>query len=65
MAKKGHRQFVRLVCTKCGNSNYITQYNKINENLKKQTSNKETFPLMKFCARCNKHTSHKMDKKLK
>jgi ribosomal protein L33 len=65
MAKKGPRQYVRLVCTKCGKDNYITQYNKINENLKKQTTNEETFPLKKFCPVCNEHTSHKMDKKLK
>ncbi len=63
--KKGPRQPVGLVCTKCGAFNYITEYNKINENLKKQTTNEETFPLKKYCNVCRAHTPHKMSKKLK
>lgn len=63
--KKGPRQPVGLVCTVCGKFNYITEYNKNNETLKKQLNQEGTFPLNKFCAHCNKVTPHKMAKKLK
>ncbi len=63
--KKGPRQAVGLICMVCGNFNYITEYNKNNEVLKKQKDNQGTFPIKKYCSRCNKHTEHKMGKKLK
>jgi len=63
--KKGPRQPVGLVCTVCGKFNYITEYNKNNEVLKKQKDSEGTFPIMKFCPKCNKSTKHKMAKKLK
>ncbi len=63
--KKGPRDIVGLVCTVCGAFNYVTEFNKNNERLKKQTSGEETFPIKKFCPRCNKHTLHKVQKKLK
>lgn len=63
--KKGPRQAVGLKCSVCGKFNYITEYNKLNEQLKKQTDGKASFPLMKYCPKCRKHTEHKMMKKLK
>jgi len=63
--KKGPRQAVGLKCTVCGVFGYITEYNKNNEQLKKQTTDKNTFPLKKYCKRCQKRTDHKMSKKLK
>jgi ribosomal protein L33 len=63
--KKGPRQAVGLICTKCGFFNYITEYNRLNEDLKQQTQNEKTFPIKKFCPVCNAHTEHKMAKKLK
>ncbi len=65
MAKKGPRENVGLVCTECGAFNYITEFNKVNERLKKQTQGSGTFPIKKYCARCNAHTLHKLQKKLK
>ncbi|MEA2056705.1 MAG: 50S ribosomal protein L33 [Patescibacteria group bacterium] len=65
MAKKGPRENIGLVCTACGVFNYVTSYNKVNEQLKKQTTGEGTFPIMKFCSRCNKRTPHKVQKKLK
>lgn len=65
MAKKGPRQIIGLVCTKCKNFNYVTEYNKVNEQLKKQKDGDGTFPILKFCSRCNERTPHKMKKKLK
>lgn len=64
-AKKGPRQAVGLQCSVCKNFNYVTDYNKNNEQLKKQTSGEDSFPLMKYCSVCKKHTSHKVAKKLK
>lgn len=63
--KKGPRQPAGLQCTVCNSFNYITQYNKNNENLMKQTKGVTTFPLNKYCNVCKKHTPHKMAKKLK
>jgi ribosomal protein L33 len=63
--KKGPRQVVGLICTKCRFFNYVTEYNKNNETLKKQKDGGGTFPIKKFCPRCNAHTEHKLAKKLK
>jgi ribosomal protein L33 len=65
MAKKGPRENVGLVCTKCGAFNYISEFNKVNERLKKQTQGEGTFPIKKYCRRCDAHTPHKLQKKLK
>jgi ribosomal protein L33 len=64
-AKKGPRQTVGLKCSVCGSANYITQYNKNNEQLKKQKDGSTTFPLMKYCKVCKKKTKHTVRKKLK
>lgn len=63
--KKGPRQPVGLKCGDCGAFNYITQYNKLNEQLKEQAQHEPTFPLRKYCAVCRQHTPHKIAKKLK
>jgi ribosomal protein L33 len=63
--KKGPRGAIGLKCSACGAFGYITEYNKLNEQLKKQTTNTETLPLNKYCSVCQKHTPHKMSKKLK
>lgn len=62
--KKGPRQSVGLKCDACGAFGYITEYNKNNEQLKKQSGD-GTFPLNKYCKVCKKHTVHKQAKKLK
>lgn len=64
-AKKGPRQSVGLQCKVCKTFGYITEYNKNNEQLKKQTSSESTFPLNKYCSVCRKSTPHVMMKKLK
>jgi ribosomal protein L33 len=63
--KKGPRQATGLKCNVCGNFNYITEYNKLNEQLKKQTTGETTFPINKYCSKCRKSTPHSMSKKLK
>ena len=63
--KKGPRQSAGLKCSICGAFGYITQYNKNNELLKKQTKNAGSFPLSKYCSVCQTHTSHTLAKKLK
>ncbi len=63
--KKGPRQAVGLQCKVCLHFNYVTTYNKNNENLKKQSTGEGTFPIKKYCKYCKKHTEHKMMKKLK
>jgi ribosomal protein L33 len=63
--KKGPRQATGLICSVCNSFNYITEYNKLNEQLKKQTTNETTFPLHKYCSKCRQATDHKMAKKLK
>lgn len=64
--KKGPRQAIGLKCTVCGNFNYITEYNKNNETLRKQmTGQTGKFSLKKFCKNCNKNTPHVEAKKLK
>ena len=62
--KKGPRQIVGLKCGVCNTFGYITEYNKNNEQLKKQQGG-STFPLQKYCSVCRKHTEHKQAKKLK
>ncbi len=63
--KKGPRQILGLKCTECGAFGYVTEYNKNNEQLKKQKDGQSTFPIKKYCKVCRKHTIHKMMKKLK
>lgn len=63
--KKGPRQAVGLKCTVCGFFNYITEFNKNNEILKKQKGDEGTFPMQKYCKHCRQHTEHKQAKKLK
>lgn len=63
--KKGPRQAVGLKCTKCGKFNYITEVNKNNDRMKKQTTGEDTFPLAKYCPACNASTEHKTTKNLK
>jgi len=63
--KKGPRQPVGLKCDACGAFGYISEFNKNNEQLKKQSDNSSTFPLSKYCSVCRKHTPHKQSKKLK
>ncbi len=63
--KKGPRQLVGLQCSICKSFGYVTEYNKNNEQLKKQTDEKNTFPIKKYCKRCRKHVNFKMMKKLK
>ncbi len=67
MAKKskGPRQIVGLKCSKCGAFGYVTEFNKNNEQLKKQAGKKLTFPLQKYCKVCREHTPHNKAKKLK
>ena len=67
MAKKskGPRQIIGLKCSVCNAFGYVTEFNKNNEQLKKQITNKSTFPLKKYCKVCRKHTEHKQAKKLK
>jgi ribosomal protein L33 len=63
--KKDNRAPVGLVCSVCKSFNYITEFNKMNETQKKQQGEDPTFPLKKFCPKCNKRTEHKLAKKLK
>lgn len=63
--KKGPRQPMGLQCTECNSFNYVTVFNKNNEQLKEQTTGEKTFPINKYCNVCRKHTSHKLLKKLK
>lgn len=64
--KKGPRQALGLQCTVCKTFGYITEYNKNNETLKKQTTGKTgKFSLEKYCSVCKKHTTHVEAKKLK
>jgi large subunit ribosomal protein L33 len=58
MAKKGeHRIKIKLVCSVCKSSNYITQKNKM--------ETPEKLLLQKFCNKCRKVTPHKESDKLK
>lgn len=63
--KKGPRQIAGLQCTVCKHFGYVTEYNKNNDILKKQSEGQGTFPINKYCKVCKKHTEHKMMKKLK
>ena len=56
-SKKGPRQDYGMVCTECGNFNYLTTRNKVNT--------EEKLGLKKYCSRCKKHTEHKETGKLK
>ncbi|MEX0896215.1 MAG: 50S ribosomal protein L33 [Patescibacteria group bacterium] len=64
-SKKGPRQIVGLQCKACKSFGYITEYNKNNEQIKKQADGKPTFPLRKYCSVCRSHEDHVMAKKLK
>ncbi|MFZ1721118.1 MAG: 50S ribosomal protein L33 [Microgenomates group bacterium] len=64
-AKKGPRQAAGLKCMTCGAFGYITEYNKNNERLKKQTSGEDTFPIKKYCKVCRAHSDFTLSKKLK
>jgi len=55
--KKGPRGNYGLVCSVCGNFNYLTERNKVNTESK--------LKLNKFCLTCRKHTEHKETAKLK
>lgn len=55
--KKGPRQDYGMVCTGCGNFNYLTTRNKVNT--------EEKLKLKKYCKRCKKATEHKETSKLK
>ncbi|HCR81576.1 MAG: hypothetical protein UX28_C0003G0130 [Candidatus Pacebacteria bacterium GW2011_GWA1_46_10] len=63
--KKGPRQIVGLQCTVCKHFGYVTEYNKVQEQLKKQTTGESTFPIKKYCKICKQHQIHKVMKKLK
>ena len=63
--KKGPRQLVGLQCSQCGAFGYVTTYNRNNEIAKRQSGQKESFPLSKYCRQCRTHTNHKAMKKLK
>lgn len=63
--KKGPRQITGLQCSACKAFGYVTEFNKNNEILMKQTKNVSTFPISKYCRVCRKHTEHKQMKKLK
>jgi ribosomal protein L33 len=64
-SKKGPRQAIGLQCSVCKAFGYVSTYNKNNEILKKQTGEKATFPINKYCKVCRKRTPHKLMKKLK
>lgn len=64
-SKKGPRESVGLECTVCGAFNYITEFNKVNEQLKKQQDPNYKFEPRKYCSSCNKAQKHKVKKKLK
>lgn len=64
-AKKGPRQITGLKCSVCGSFNYVTEFNKNNEQLKKQRDGEGTFPIKKYCPKCRKSTDHTTSKKLK
>jgi len=49
-----NRVEVILVCSECGNENYVTTKNKKN--------NPERISLNKYCSHCNKKTAHKEKK---
>jgi len=57
MAKKGNRLVIGLVCSVCGQVNYITERNKVNT--------PDKLVLKKYCPHCKKRTEHKETQKLK
>ena len=57
MAKKGARQFIGLVCSVCGQQNYVSQKNK--------TNTPQKVNIKKYCPFCRKTTDHKETSKLK
>ena len=55
MAKKGEaRERITLQCTECKNENYRTEKNKRNTT--------DRLEISKYCAKCQKHTTHKEKK---
>jgi ribosomal protein L33 len=64
-SKKGPRQPTGLKCSACNSFGYVTVFNKVNEQLKKQTTGQGTFPINKYCNVCRVHTEHVVAKKLK
>jgi ribosomal protein L33 len=64
-AKKGPRESIGLECSVCGAFNYITEYNKNNELLKKQKDTSYKFTQKKYCKTCRKSQVHTVKKKLK
>lgn len=57
MAKKGPRQKIGLVCTKCGSRNYLTE--------KSRANTPKKLVLKKYCRRCRQHTEHRETSKLR
>ncbi|MCD6226097.1 50S ribosomal protein L33 [bacterium] len=57
MAKRGNRLIIGLVCSVCGQVNYITERNKVNT--------PDKLVLKKYCPHCKKRTEHKETQKLK
>jgi len=57
MAKKGRRQFIMFVCSKCGRKNYITEKNKLNT--------PDKLEVKKYCKWCRSHTLHTETAKVK
>ncbi len=56
MAKGRARTLVGLVCSECGQLNYVTEKNKLNT--------QEKLGLNKFCNNCRKVTKHNETKDL-
>ena len=55
MAKKGEaRERITLQCTECKSENYRTEKNKRNTT--------DRLEISKYCAKCQKHTTHKEKK---
>ncbi|MFH1864226.1 MAG: 50S ribosomal protein L33 [bacterium] len=63
MAKKGSREIVGMICSKCKSQNYITSRNKVNMETKSNKGSK--LEINKFCKTCRIKTLHKETSKLK
>lgn len=63
MAKKGGREIVGMICSKCKSQNYVTTRNKINMETKGKKGSK--LEINKFCRTCRIQTLHKETTKLK
>ena len=57
MAKKGPRQLIGLICSKCKRHNYTTE--------KSRANTPKKLVLKKYCRGCRKKTEHKETSKLK